>query len=64
MASAILPAFLVGNDNEVDEAGEAAKKGAGLAIGAGIAGLAVAAGTIGANRVLSGLGQSETSELY
>lgn len=64
MASAILPAFLVGDDNEVDEAGEAAKKGVGLAAGAAIAGLAIAGGTKAANTVLDGFGQDEVGELY
>lgn len=63
MAKVVLPSFLVGDDNEA-EATEAAKKGVGLAVGIGIAALAVAAGTIGANQALSAAGQNEVGDLY
>lgn len=63
MSKVILPSFLFGEDNEEDATG-AVKKGAGLAVGVAVAGIAVAAGTIGANGLLTQAGQNEVGDLY
>lgn len=59
----VLPAFLVGDDNEQDAKG-AVRKGAGLAAGMAIAGIGVVAGTKGANALLTAAGQDEVGDLY